>query len=93
MIKNNHLNSSWLSQWQSLTPNVISHMISETLFPRKIETLGSVLLVCVFLLLLLMIQGIIQASFEALFLALIVTILGVSLWVVSFTGYLGNIRA
>jgi hypothetical protein len=93
MIKSNHLPKLWAPQMQALQPNILIHMISEILFPHKIVTLGTILLLAVFLFLVMMISKMVELRFELLFLALITTILGTTLWVVGFTGYVGNIRA
>ncbi len=93
MIKLNHLPTPWTPHLQAFQPNVLIHMISEVLFPHKIVTLGTTLLLSVFLFLVMMISKMVQPSFELFFLALIVTVGGVALWIVGFTGYVGNTRA
>jgi ABC-type multidrug transport system permease subunit len=93
MIKTNPLLKPLLSHWHALSPNVVFHMISEIIFPRKILILCSLLLLSVFLLLITMIQGIVPATFELLLIAFIVTIASFCLWVIGLTGYVGNIRA
>ncbi len=93
MIKFNHLPTPRTPHMQALQPNVLLHMISEVLFPHKIVTLGTTLFLAVFLFLLMVTSKMVQPSFELLFLALIVTVVGVALWIVGLTGYIGNTRA
>jgi len=85
MKNENSLHVQWIHHWGWVSPAVIFHMLNEILFPRKIVTLGSIIFLLDFLLLFVMIQGILPASFELLFLFLLITIAGVYLWLIGYT--------
>ncbi len=70
---------------QEISPSVIFHMLVEILFPRKEVVLGSLLFLLSYFLLMVMVIGILQASFAWLLLAMIIALSGVSLWLVGYT--------
>ncbi len=86
------LHRQWKHYYRTISPGTLIYILNENLFPRKIVTLGVVLLFLDLFMLMLMVKGILPSTFELSLLALVISVTGSAMWVVGVTIYVGKTR-